>query len=157
MFGEGYLLGDSGYGCTPFLLTPYANPSYPVQARFNQAHMSTRCTIERAFSILKQRFQCLRYEMRLQPVKACRYNYLNIIYYIYDDFIIYYFRTAMVCCVLHNIAMERRQDEGDAEMAEIVKAPPLPEIIEEPSNRERCNLRRQGFLKTDLVAAFLRR
>ena len=119
--------------------------------------MSTRCTIERSFGILKQRFQCLRYEMRVQPVKACRYNYLNIIYYIYDDLIIYYFRIAMACCVLHNIAMARRQDEGDTEMAEIVIEPPLPEINEEPTHRERCNLRRQGFLKRDLIAASLRR
>lgn len=26
-FGEGYLIGDSGYACTPYLLTPYATPN----------------------------------------------------------------------------------------------------------------------------------
>lgn len=31
-FGEGLLIGDSGYACTPYLLTPYAVPNGPHQA-----------------------------------------------------------------------------------------------------------------------------
>ena len=33
-FGENYLIGDSGYACTPYLLTPYATP--------NDAHKATK-------------------------------------------------------------------------------------------------------------------
>jgi len=69
IYGEGFVLGDSGYGCTPYLLTPYNAPQSPSEERFNQAHKTTRCIIERAFGILKRRFHCLHTELRLQPEK----------------------------------------------------------------------------------------
>jgi len=89
IYGEGFVLGDSGYGCTPYLLTPYNAPQSPSEERFNRAHKTTRCIIERTFGILKRRFHCLHTELRLQPGPACR--------------------VIVACCVLHNISIDRRQ------------------------------------------------
>ncbi|CAC5364574.1 HARBI1 [Mytilus coruscus] len=66
---DGLILGDSGYACRPFLMTPYPNPRERHQQRFNRAHSSTRSIIERAFGILKRRFHVFHSEQD-QPVQV---------------------------------------------------------------------------------------
>lgn len=56
---NGWLLGDSGYPLTPHLLTPFINPANRNEERYNRKHKSTRCSIERANGVVKQRFRCL--------------------------------------------------------------------------------------------------
>ncbi|XP_052233277.1 putative nuclease HARBI1 [Dreissena polymorpha] len=52
-----WLLGDSGYGLKPYLLTPIGTPSTPSEVLYNNAHVKTRLVVERAFGILKSRFR----------------------------------------------------------------------------------------------------
>ncbi|XP_033971611.1 putative nuclease HARBI1 [Trematomus bernacchii] len=85
---SGVLLGDRGYACQPFLMTPYPDPDEGPQTSFNVAHAKTRVRIEITFGILKARFTCLR-GLRVAPERACR------------------FITA--CVVLHNIATMRKK------------------------------------------------
>jgi len=65
-FGGGYLLGDAGYPCKPYLLTPIASPTTSAEQRYNFAHIQTRNTIERAFGVVKRRFPCLRLGLRVK-------------------------------------------------------------------------------------------
>ena len=67
---DGYLLGDGGYPCTTAILTPLANPVNQAEARYNDAHVKTRSTIERTFGIWKRRFPCLKYGLRLHVSKV---------------------------------------------------------------------------------------
>lgn len=90
---DGVLLGDSGYACTPFLQTPYTHPHTRSEERFNVAHKTTRCIIERTFGVLKRRFHILHSEIRMAPDRVC---------------------TIIVACfVLHNIAVFLREPEID--------------------------------------------
>ena len=68
---DGILLGDSGYACKPYLLTPYLRPSTVAQERFNIAHKRTRAQVERAFGWLKRRFHVLHGEIRMAPERVC--------------------------------------------------------------------------------------
>lgn len=90
---EGVLLGDSGYSCTQFLMTPYNQPQSPSQEQFNRAHKTTRCVTECSFGLLKRRFHILHYEIRMSPVRVCT--------------------IIAACFVLHNIAVSLREPELD--------------------------------------------
>ncbi|XP_028437520.1 putative nuclease HARBI1 [Perca flavescens] len=84
----GVLLGDKGYACQPFLLTPFADPQTAAQHTYNLAHARSRARIEMAFGLLKSRFQCLHH-LRVTPERACD--------------------ITVACTVLHNIACLRKE------------------------------------------------
>ena len=85
-FRTSILLGDSGYSNTPFLFFPYNDPVEGYKIRFNRAHKTTRCTIERSFGIVKKRFHVLHSEIRMSPTKVSW--------------------VIVACCVLHNLAID---------------------------------------------------
>ncbi|KAK5600633.1 hypothetical protein CRENBAI_001363 [Crenichthys baileyi] len=58
---SGVLLGDEGYACLTFLLTPFADPQTAGQHKNNVAHARTGAHIEMAFGLLKSRFQCFHH------------------------------------------------------------------------------------------------
>ncbi len=64
---DGYLLGDSGYPCKTWLLTPFINPVGHPRTAYNNSLTHTRSRIEQAFGILKRRFICLHTEIRFAP------------------------------------------------------------------------------------------
>ncbi|XP_028417869.1 putative nuclease HARBI1 [Dendronephthya gigantea] len=63
-FENGVLIGDSGYACLPYLMTPYLDPQTQSQRRFNRALKITRSIIKRSFGILKRRFHVLHSEIK---------------------------------------------------------------------------------------------
>lgn len=92
---EGVLLGDSGYPCRPFLLTPYLHPAGPAEQSYNNAHSKTRNCIERVFGTWKRRFHVLHSEIRMKPERVVR--------------------VILACAVLHNIAVMMREPAVDWE------------------------------------------
>ncbi|XP_046398096.1 putative nuclease HARBI1 [Ischnura elegans] len=61
---DGYLLGDGGYPCKPYLLTPLLHPVSRGERNYNLAHVRSRNPIERCFGVLKRRFPCLSIGLR---------------------------------------------------------------------------------------------
>ncbi|GBN03541.1 hypothetical protein AVEN_146661-1 [Araneus ventricosus] len=55
---EYHLVGDNGYGCRSYLLTPFLDPSTPQEIRYNVAHKAARNVFERQYGVMK-RFACL--------------------------------------------------------------------------------------------------
>lgn len=88
---NGILLGDNGYACRRYLLTPILRPQNEAEVRYNNAHKRTRVIVEQLFGIWKRRFPCLYYGLRTKLST-------NI---------------AVICSVaiLHNICTLHRLDE----------------------------------------------
>ncbi|KAL1436913.1 hypothetical protein MTO96_049210 [Rhipicephalus appendiculatus] len=89
----GVLLGDMGYACFPFLMTPLADPGkYDTpERRYNKAHIKTRNSVERAFCVWKRRFPCLDMKLQHKPERAAR--------------------IITACAALHNLALLRGEPE----------------------------------------------
>ncbi|CAH3158070.1 unnamed protein product, partial [Pocillopora meandrina] len=93
---DGILLGDSGYACRAYLLTPILKPKNAGEVRYNTAHRRTRCVIERCFGLLKRRFPCLHLGLR-----TALPNILVII---------------VATAVLHNFALIHREQDFDEDI-----------------------------------------
>nr|XP_040030344.1 putative nuclease HARBI1 isoform X2 [Gasterosteus aculeatus aculeatus] len=83
-----HLLGESGYPCKPWLLTPYLQPRQGPQRNYNRAHKTTRAVVERGIGQLKRRFHVLHGEVRLRPEKVSK--------------------VIIACAILHNICKVRQ-------------------------------------------------
>ena len=121
---HGFLLGDSGYACRSYLLTPFLTPQTVKERNYNTAHIKTRNIIERAFGILKKRFAILS-----ARVKTKLSNTKNII---------------IACVVLHNIAIINRLPLG--EDVDIFENPEFPEDVWDEHN-QRGQARRAGIVE----------
>ncbi|CAB5107573.1 unnamed protein product [Rhizophagus irregularis] len=58
--GNEFLLGDSAYPLSTFLIKPFTNPQISSQIQFNLIHSSHRVVVENAFGRLKNRFKALK-------------------------------------------------------------------------------------------------
>jgi len=74
-FGRGYLLGDAGYPSKPYLLTPISTPITAAEQRYNAAHILSRNVVERAFGVVKRRFPCLRYGLRVKVFSGAQIKF----------------------------------------------------------------------------------
>ncbi|KAK5648158.1 hypothetical protein RI129_003050 [Pyrocoelia pectoralis] len=59
-----FMVGDSGYGVKPYLITPLANPRTPGEILFNEAQIRTRNVVERQYGVWKRRFPSLAMGLR---------------------------------------------------------------------------------------------
>jgi len=91
---SGCLVGDGGYACRRYMLTPLNNPTTAAERAYNSAQILARNGIERTIGMLKRRFPALKYGLRLKLS-----NTLHVI---------------VATVVLHNIAVTMGEDEpGD--------------------------------------------
>lgn len=114
-FGNMVILGDSGYPCRPYLLTPLLNTQTPAEEAYNKSQISTRNPIERLFGVLKRRFPCLHNGMGLK-IK----NIPPVI---------------VACAVLHNIALSRDDALIEEDTLPLVEDEPLAPSIGVTSNQ----------------------
>ena len=56
---DGWLLGDSSYACTPWMVTTILNPQTAKKVTYNTILRKTRNTSEKTIGVFKMRFRCL--------------------------------------------------------------------------------------------------
>ena len=61
----GFLIGDAGYPCRKYLLTPLAQPQTQPERRYNLSLSTTRVCVERVFGQWKRRFPIVGSTIRL--------------------------------------------------------------------------------------------
>ncbi len=54
-FGNLWVLGDSGYPCKTYLMTPYLNPTTEGERRYNRAQKNARSIVERYYHCIFHR------------------------------------------------------------------------------------------------------
>ncbi|XP_062552994.1 putative nuclease HARBI1 [Armigeres subalbatus] len=64
MYHHNIILGDSGYRCTPYLITPLLNPTTGPEKSFQKGFIRTRNIVERVFGAWKRRFPIIGMKIR---------------------------------------------------------------------------------------------
>lgn len=121
-----YLVGDTGYACLPWLLTPFKLPELTSLARrrYNKCISSMRVTVENAFGRLKSRFPLLRlYNMDVNSAE----------------------QVIKACCALHNFVQRRDGPWEDPEPDEELENIPYANLRVSPTG---------AALRNRLVALF---
>ena len=128
------ILGDSGYGVTPFLMNPYPIPESEKERHYNKLHKRARCCVERSFGIVKRQFPCIKYILRIDLERVCP--------------------TIMAVCILHNMLIERGEQNLDFDENEAVESDDEEEEEEEETVRSRA-LRERGKVARRRIADIL--
>ena len=129
---QGFLLGDSGYGIAPYMMTPYSDPNTPAERYFNLEHARNSVVIEQAFGQLKRRFPILRYGIRLklENIPKC----------------------IMACFVLHNVAKFLNDPDDDFDGGEMEE---IEEDADFHAGANEAGLRLQGPHRRQEITAVL--
>lgn len=128
--GSFCLLGDSGYGISPWLLTPFKKRDNREQEMFNVKHAKERVVIERVFGQLKQRFPLIGHKVKIALEKVPK---------------------IVVCCaVLHNIS---KHLQDNFEFCEESFSDPSNECPDSEHNevddlKEKGELKRREIMET---------
>lgn len=112
---DGMLVGDRGYPCLPFLITPIANTATDEERMFNNIHTRTRQIVERTFRVWKRRFPCLS---RGLTTNLCSTT------------------TIVACAVLHNMSLIIRDvlpEDDDKDNESNIEVPVAALNMEDPS------------------------
>lgn len=124
------ILGDSGYGIYPWLMTPYERPTTQQEKAYNKLHAKERVIIERCFGQLKKRFAILQHPIRVSLDKVPA--------------------IVIACATLHNIAKHLQDhlpwDDSDLEDGGELDVP-LEEIPDNEARRRRIGQRRRDEIK----------
>lgn len=129
------LLGDSGYGIAPWLMTPFSPPANQIETEFNRCFTRERVTIERCFGQVKQRFPMLQHKIRIKLEKV-------------PSFI-------LCCFILHNVA--KKLNDPDFDLEEQVNRENNQIDGNELVVQGDAALRRQGQLKRTELAGIIHR
>ncbi|CAI6343459.1 unnamed protein product [Macrosiphum euphorbiae] len=65
-YGNSFLLGDGGYPCRDYMMTPLLRPVTEAEKRYQKAHIGTRNVVERLFGVWKRRFPVIAVGIRTQ-------------------------------------------------------------------------------------------
>lgn len=118
---RGYILGDSGYPCRNWLMTPLLNAHTAQERRYNSAHKGTRVLVEQTIGRWKRRFHILHLQSRLRsPESTCK--------------------VIAATAVLHNIAVDRNEPLGAD------RRPGIPQPEEDGYNGELNGPRARAML-----------
>ena len=98
-FPRGIILGDSGYACSDWLITPVGTPHRDEELRFNTHHKRMRRLIECCNGVLKERFRCLKF-LHLEPKMVAG--------------------VVKACCVLRNFILDMRSEQFDIDEIDMV-------------------------------------
>ncbi|XP_039293495.1 putative nuclease HARBI1 [Nilaparvata lugens] len=102
-YGDALLVGDSGYGCKNYLITPLENCVTPADHLFNESQIRTRNPIERMFGVWKRRFPAMALGLRLNLENS--------------------FPVIVATAVLHNVAQQSREVIPRDDEAVVLPAP----------------------------------
>ena len=103
------MLGDPGYPCLPYLMTPLRNPHTQAERNYNRSQRRTRSLIERLFGVWKRRFACLHYTLRLKLQTS--------------------FAVIIATAVLQNIAVLRADPNFDGNLEDEENYPPVNGLL----------------------------
>ena len=125
-----HLVGDRGYACSRYMLTPLTNPTSHSQRRYNYAQSATRMIIEQVNGVLKRRFPCLTKRLNFSPERSAA--------------------IIVACAVLHNLGLREndffQEDPNDPPLAPDA----MPEDIYD-EREEDVNIVRQGNAKRTTI------
>jgi hypothetical protein len=115
-YGNRVLVGDSGYACTNYLITPLDSVNTPEENLFQESIVRTRNPIERCYGVWKRRFPILSLGIRLNLDRV-------------ESIIV-------ATAVLHNICIREKEDVPpvDEEIQDAIEA---LEVVEQPQHNRR--------------------